>query len=68
MPVDDTKEFLTISDLMAKLNISRMSAYRLTRQKDFKTVKILGRVYIRPSDLDEYCKNHTMMGGEQCDA
>lgn len=53
---DSSTVWLTVEEVATRLNLSRMSVYRLVQGKEIKAYKF-GRAYrISPEDFDEFIK------------
>lgn len=52
----DNKATMTVCDLATELNLSKSSAYQLTREKGFPTVRVGGRVLISTEGFKKWLK------------
>lgn len=50
-------KWLTVTEVAAKLNLSKMTVYRMISEKELKSYKFGRSFRISPADLEEYINN-----------
>lgn len=59
---DDLPLMLSVKELVTVLGISRASAYELTKEKGFPSIKVRGRIVIPKKPFIEWLERETEKG------